>query len=230
MNKFTTTVLLVLIALLVGFFVITSLTKDPNQNNTVNNSTMDDNTETENVTDLENPKEQSNNTESIIVAPINRAGERITKKLYGTYVTPKNSPVSPESFTGFHTGLDFEVFESEANVDVEINAICNGELLRKTTATGYGGYAVQSCDIDGIVVTVVYGHLRLSSITAKIGEQLTAGKKLAVLGTGYSTETSNERKHLHLSIHTGTDINIKGYVQSKPELNAWMDPKVVLGL
>ncbi len=79
-------------------------------------------------------------------------------------------------------------------------------------------------------VTVVYGHLRLSSITVKIGDELKTGEKLGVLGTRYSTETSNERKHLHLSIHIGTSINIKGYVQNKNDLIQWMDPKKVLGL
>jgi hypothetical protein len=46
---------------------------------------------------------------------------------------------------------------------------------------------------------------------------------LAVLGTGFSTETDGERKHLHLGIHKGTAINILGYVQNSSELNNWVD-------
>lgn len=165
-----------------------------------------------------------------IVSPIGQAGSRITKKFFGTYVTPQNSPVSPEKFTGFHTGLDFETFAAEKDSDVNINVICAGKLLRKGRATGYGGYAVQSCTINGQAVTVVYGHLRASSIKPSTGAELKAGDSLAVLGTGYSTETDGERKHLHLSIHIGSGVNIKGYVQNKSELSGWMDPKIVLGL
>ncbi len=39
------------------------------------------------------------------------------------------------------------------------------------------------------LVTVVYGHLRFSSIEAEAGEELKAGETLGVLGTGYSRET-----------------------------------------
>jgi murein DD-endopeptidase MepM/ murein hydrolase activator NlpD len=164
----------------------------------------------------------------VIDYPIDSPNTRVTKKSYGTYVTPKNSPVSPEIFTGYHTGLDFETFTNEKDSDVVIKTICDGKLLRKTTATGYGGYAIQSCVINDKDVTVVYGHLRLNSIPAKVGDELKTGDTLGVLGTGYSPETSNERKHLHLSI--GTSININGYVQSKTDLVQWMDPKKVLGL
>lgn len=166
----------------------------------------------------------------VIDYPIDSPNTRVTKKSYGTYVTPKNSPVNPEIFTGYHTGLDFETFPNEKDSDVVIKTICDGKLLRKTTATGYGGYAIQSCVIGDKDVTVVYGHLRLNSIPAKVGDELKTGEKLGVLGTGYSAETSNERKHLHLSIHIGTSINIKGYVQNKNDLIQWMDPKKVLGL
>ncbi len=179
---------------------------------------------------VEEENKTSDESTSTIDYPVDSAGSRITKKSYGTYVTPKNSPVNPEIFTGYHTGLDFETFPNEKDSDVVIKTICDGKLLRKTTATGYGGYAIQSCVINDKDVTVVYGHLRLSSITAKAGDGLKTGDTLGVLGTGYSTETSNERKHLHLSIHIGTSINIKGYVQSKTDLVQWMDPKKVLDL
>jgi hypothetical protein len=136
----------------------------------------------------------------------------------------------PERFTGYHTGLDFETTAAEKTTDVQINVICSGKLLQKGYASGYGGYAVQSCTINKQAVTVVYGHLRQSNITPTINQQLTAGDHLALLGTGYSMETDGERKHLHLGIHIGTTINITGYVPSKAQLSGWLDPKVVLGL
>lgn len=156
-------------------------------------------------------------------APIDRALERVTKKPFGIYITPQNSPVQPERFSGYHTGVDFETFADEQNIDVSIYAVCDGKLLTKRTATGYGGIAVQACKLENQDVTIIYGHLRLSSISANIGDQLKAGDKLAVLGTGFSSETDGERKHLHLGIHKGTAINILGYVKNSSELGNWID-------
>jgi murein DD-endopeptidase MepM/ murein hydrolase activator NlpD len=131
--------------------------------------------------------------------------------------------VQPEKFSGFHTGVDFETFDNEQNVDVDIFAACDGKLLIKKYATGYGGVAVQSCKIDNTDITVIYGHLRLLSISSNIGSPLKAGDKIAVLGTGYSSETNGERKHLHFGIHEGTAINILGYVQRQTDLSGWLD-------
>ena len=161
--------------------------------------------------------------------PISSALERVTKKPFGIKVSPGNSPISPERFSGYHTGVDFEILPGEENIDVPIFAICSGQLVLKKQATGYGGIAVQSCQIDNQDVTIIYGHLRLSSIEAKIGDNLSAGEKIAVLGTGYSSETDGERKHLHLAIHKGTNIDLRGYVQTPTELDGWIDILKYLG-
>lgn len=158
-----------------------------------------------------------------VVPPIEPASERVLFKSFGTEVSPSDSPVQPERFRGYHTGTDFEAFDHERDSEVAVFAICNGRLLRKSTAAGYGGYAVQACRINGQDVTVVYGHLRLSSISARISDEITAGERLGVLGNGFSSETDGERKHLHLSIKKGTRIDIRGYVQNKNELDGWID-------
>lgn len=160
--------------------------------------------------------------------PLTQARERITKKHFGTYVTPQNSPVQPERFTGYHTGTDFETTPDEATANITVRVICTGPLLVKRFASGYGGVAVQSCTMSEQPVTVIYGHLKLSSITAPVGQSLEKGVSLGILGKGYSSETDGERKHLHLGIHRGTSINIKGYVSSSSELNNWIDPESVL--
>jgi len=158
-----------------------------------------------------------------LTPPISNALARITKKPFGLYVTPTNSPISPEKFTGYHTGVDFETLPDEADVDVPIYAVCSGPLRLKERASGYGGVAVQQCILANQTATIIYGHLRLASISAKAGEQLVAGQPIAVLGTGYSIETDGERKHLHLGIHQGTQINILGYVQNQTDLASWLD-------
>ena len=159
---------------------------------------------------------------AVFASPIDKPYDRATKKIIGTYVSPKNSPINPEKFTGYHTGVDFETFTSEKDSDVPIFAICTGKLIRNQFGRGYGGMTVQACEFNGTPVTVVYGHIRLSSITAKIGDALTKGEQFAVLGTGYSPETDGERKHLHLGIHKGSNVNTSGYIADKSLLSNWI--------
>lgn len=161
---------------------------------------------------------------SSFVAPLGRADERVTRKPFGIYITPANSPIQPERFSGYHTGVDFEIFPDELNEKVAIKAICTGELERKETVGGYGGVAIEGCTLDGEAVTVIYGHVALASISQWAEDALKAGETFAVLGAGQSAETDGERKHLHLGIYRGSEINIKGYVASQSELSGWVDP------
>lgn len=152
--------------------------------------------------------------------------DRVIKKPFGIFITPEDSPVSPERFRGYHTGADFEALPGEA--DVPVRTVCNGPLVYRQLVSGYGGVAVQRCTLLGQTVTVLYGHLRLSSIAQTVGETLKAGQAFAVPGTGGSTETDGERMHLHLAIHRGSAVELRGYVQKKEDLNAWIDPLTVL--
>lgn len=155
--------------------------------------------------------------------PLAKASNRVTKKSFGVYITPATSPIQPEKFSGYHTGTDFEIFPEELTIDVPVKAICSGKLLMKKSASGYGGVAVEVCILDGNPITVIYGHLKLSSIDAKINADLQVGDTLGILGADKSTETSGERKHLHLSLHKGSAINILGYVNSQSQLSSWID-------
>lgn len=175
-----------------------------------------------------NTTDQTAPTKINFIAPISNAKSRITKKTFGLKISPGHSPVSPEKFSGYHTGTDFETTADEQNIDVSITAVCAGKLLLKKYASGYGGVAVQSCIYNGQPITIIYGHLRFSSIKPNVGDTLKPGDFIAVLGTGYSAETDGERKHLHLGIHKGSSINILGYVQNLAELQNWYDPQDVI--
>lgn len=156
-------------------------------------------------------------------SPLDRAAERVTKKPFDIYITPKTSPVQPERFQGYHTGTDFEIFPEELDADVPVSAICSGKIVSKKTASGYGSVLVQACKIDNQTVTVIYGHLKLASISKNVGDDLNAGEEIGILGKAYSSETDGERKHLHLGIHKGNAVNILGYVSSKSQLSEWID-------
>lgn len=143
---------------------------------------------------------------------------RITKKMFGTYVTPENSPVQPERFTGYHTGDDVEYGDSTQ--DVPVYAIADGVVQEANTVSGYGGLLVIK-QSDGLYS--LYGHMRVSSLT-KVGKNVKKGDKVGVLGTAFSTETDGERRHLHFAIYKGDPVDIKGYVQNKGDLSSWIDP------
>ena len=162
------------------------------------------------------------------VSPLDRPTERVSKKPFGIFIEPATSPVQPERFRGYHTGVDFEVFEEERDVDVTVRAFCDGELITKRAVSGYGGVAIQSCVIDDQPVTVLYGHLKLSSITKNVGDEFTAGETLGGLGDAYSPETDGERKHLHFAIHKGGAVELRGYVSSQSALDDWLDPQLYL--
>lgn len=167
------------------------------------------------------PAEKTGNTSP---APLEKAAERITKKPFGIFINPQNSPVQPEKFRGYHTGTDFEIFPEELDSDIPVRAVCAGKLVSKRSASGYGGVAVESCEIDSQPVTIIYGHLELASISKKIGDGLATGETIGILGKNKSSETDGERKHLHLGISKGRNINLSGYVRTEKELENWIDP------
>lgn len=165
-------------------------------------------------------------TQSQYALPVANFSTGQTKKVFGTYVTPQNSPVQPEKFIGYHTGVDIEQIQN--NVDVPVYAINSGTVKVVRWVSGYGGVIIYSTQIDGQDVTILYGHIRLSSAQISAGDQVTKGEKLAVLGTGYSSETDGERKHLHFSIHRGSSIVYLGYVQNQSELSNWLNPDDII--
>ena len=159
-----------------------------------------------------------------LTVPMARADERVTKKPFGILIEPKTSPIQPERFRGYHTGVDFEIFPEERLIDVPVLAVCEGMIVEKRRATGYGGVLVTNCVVEEKQVTIVYGHLRLSSIEKNKGQSVERGEVLGVLGTGGTPETDGERKPLHLGIHLGSVVNIVGYVDSVERLSDWLDP------
>jgi murein DD-endopeptidase MepM/ murein hydrolase activator NlpD len=161
-------------------------------------------------------------------APIDQAALRVTKKPFGIFITPKNSLVSPERFSGYHTGTDFEFLENEVEPP-EFRAVCSGVVTQKRVANGYGGVLVTRCSVAEKTYSVVYGHVALGSIDKKAGDTVGAGEALGRLGKAYSSETDGERGHLHLGVYTKSEASILGYVPSKEALGAWVDACSLFG-
>ncbi len=156
-----------------------------------------------------------------LVEPVAGFKNRITKKPFGLYIDPNNSPVQPEKFTGYHTGVDVEY--GEIKEEVPVHAIAAGKIIDASTAQGYGGVVAIQHEINGQPVVAIYGHLDPAS-TPAAGKEVKAGDTVGRLGDGFTPETDGERKHLHFGLYKGTTLNIRGYVQNQSELSAWIDP------
>jgi murein DD-endopeptidase MepM/ murein hydrolase activator NlpD len=156
---------------------------------------------------------------SEIVIPIAEFEKRITKKPFGIYITPQNSPVQPERFTGYHTGVDVEY--EDVTTEVPVFAVNDGELVLAKWVSGYGGTIVLKSHIEDQEVYVLYGHLDLQSLTENV--QVEKGEPIAVLGKGQSQEKDFERKHLHFAI-IKNKLDLRGYVKEEKELSGWYNP------
>lgn len=163
------------------------------------------------------------NDKQSLMPPLLKFEERIIKKPFGLKVSPQNSPVQPENFTGYHTGIDYEIFFEEANTNVPAYALCGGKLKTKKFASGYGGVAVQDCLFEDEAVTVIYGHLLFSSIAQSEDFYFSPGDIIGELAHA-GTEAGGERKHLHIGIHKGSALDIRGYVNDEAQLSGWLDP------
>lgn len=163
-------------------------------------------------------------TRSAIYYPLSGFAGRVTKKPFGIHVTPKNSPTQPEHFSGYHTGADAETTDTEKNTDIPVYAIADGTIKVSRFAQGYGGVIIIDHLVGGKHVLALYSHVRLSASHKKVGDSVKAGEQLSVLGTGYSSETDGERKHLHFAIINGSTITLRGYVSTQAALNGWHDP------
>lgn len=162
--------------------------------------------------------------------PLPNAAHRATPLHFGLHVTadPSDNPIDPpERFSGYHAALDFEISEGEVDGDVPVFALCAGKIVYSGFAGGYGGLIIQRCTINKQAVTVLYGHLKISSL-APDGMRLKPGQSIALLGANKSHDTDQNRKHLHLGIHKGKSLDLRGYVQTEEELSGYIDPATVL--
>lgn len=154
-----------------------------------------------------------------VVEPVENFREGVLYKDYGLYVSPSNSPVEGERFTGYHTGLDIESME---DIDTSVLAVEDGVVEFRDVVDGYGGVLILSHEIDGEVYSFLYGHLDPDSMILE--DRVEKGEEIGVLGEGFSEETDGERKHLHLGVKPGVDLDARGYVASEDELLEWIDP------
>jgi len=168
--------------------------------------------------------------EPVVYHPIDNFDTGITLKPFGIYIHPSSSPVQPERFSGYHTGADIEVPEELKDIDVPVYAIADGTVELARFASGYGGVIAIQHETESQSYIAVYGHIDLESVDIPVGDTVSAGQQIAVLGEGFTAETDGERKHLHFAIKLGSTVDLAGYVSDESNLSEWMDPEVFFEL
>ena len=164
----------------------------------------------------------------VVGEPIEGFRKSVNLKPFGIYITPQNSPVDPERFTGYHTGVDVEMNEADLSRDIWIYSVAQGVVVEAREADGYGGVVAIQHTIEGQAYVAIYGHLDVASLKVIPGQNVVAGTPMGLLGEGYTDETDGERKHLHFALIPGETVDLKGYVQSEAELSKWVDPLTIL--
>ena len=165
-------------------------------------------------------------------SPLSLAHGRPTPLHFGLYVTPDpdNNPIDPpERFTGYHVGLDFEIFPGEEDEEVPVMAVCSGKVTSSGFADGYGGLVMQECTLNGEPIQVWYGHLSIPGLIAS-GTDVNVGDVIGVLGAARTHDSGGNRKHLHLGMRKGSGGQPLGYVQTEAEIEDFIDPASVLPL
>lgn len=169
-----------------------------------------------------------------VAAPVERYVENQTLKGYGVLVDDayheRHRDLFPNNgfqnqFTGIHAAVDVEFTEpSERRRDIPVRAVADGTVAYVGDVAGYGGLVIIRHTTPESV-TSLYGHVRLRGLPVRVGQRVTEGQRIAVLGDHFSAETSGARKHLHFGIHKGSAVDVAGHEQTRERLHAeWYNP------
>jgi murein DD-endopeptidase MepM/ murein hydrolase activator NlpD len=111
--------------------------------------------------------------------------------------------------SSYHEGVDFD-----AGYGTQVHAIAAG-VVTETNNPGFSALGVHVTIqhlIDGQSVTSVYGHMQTGSMHLRVGDVVTVGQVVGLVGsTGASTGA-----HLHFEIHLGsTPVNPLPWMHAK---------------
>lgn len=160
-------------------------------------------------------------TVKTVIEPIAGLRTRITKKPFGIYITPETSPVQPDRFDGYHTGVDIEY--GDVSGEVPVQAITEGIVVFSNFVPGYGGVIVIRHIIKDIDIFVLYGHIDPSTMLEN-NIVVERGRVIGFLGEGGTEETDGVRKHLHFAFLKNAELDLRGYVPLEEDLLGWYDP------
>ncbi len=105
---------------------------------------------------------------------------------------------------GMRWGTTHQGQEFAAAPKTPIYAVADGVVVRVGAASGFGIWVVIDHNIDGEIVSSVYGHMFADDVEVEQGQSVGIGQLIA--GVGYNGQTVPEGPdgaHLHLEIWTG---------------------------
>ena len=111
-----------------------------------------------------------------------------------------------------HTGIDIS-----AEIGSDVLAVAGGTVT-EVRSDHFFGRTIEVTHDGGIVS--VYSNLSNDGITVKVGDKVTAGEKLGVVGDTSLTELADE-SHLHFEIKvSGTSVNPLDYIDPDSQKNS----------
>lgn len=139
-----------------------------------------------------------------VIPPIDRDSFAIGQYYAVQWPLPVSTPISDgygyRSCAGcstFHEGIDFT-----PGSGYPIEAIADGVVVESTFAGALGQHVIVRHVIDGENVLSLYGHMQAGSNTVSVGDTITRGEVLGLVGsTGQSTGP-----HLHFGIQVGSGL------------------------
>ncbi|MFC7959127.1 peptidoglycan DD-metalloendopeptidase family protein [Rhodococcoides kroppenstedtii] len=118
----------------------------------------------------------------------------------GSFAKPmKTSDGQVTSPFGARWGTQHNGMDIAGPVGAPIYAYADGVVSKAGPASGFGNWIVLDHNIDGRLVSTVYGHMFADGVLVKVGDRVTAGQHIANEGNdGQSTGA-----HLHFEYHPG---------------------------
>ncbi|MFD8248120.1 peptidoglycan DD-metalloendopeptidase family protein [Nocardia sp. NPDC059691] len=124
-------------------------------------------------------------------------GTRVAPMKAGTYQITSGFGIRAGG--EFHRGIDFA-----AAAGTPIYAAADGVVAAAGPADGFGTWIVIDHNIDGQVISTVYGHMFDSDLRVRTGDQVAAGQQIALVGyNGQVVPSGPGGAHLHFETWPG---------------------------
>ena len=159
--------------------------------------------------------EEQKEQQPVLSFPVQNYASRRFFKTFGEFFDDR--------FYGYHVGDDVEYVDVKE--DIPVFGIADGTVQFVDWVSGYGGVMIIRHAVQDQIISAVYGHLDLASVSLRLGDPVTKNKQIAILGDHESVETDGERKHLHFALYQGDNIRLAGYETDPTQLKNWLNPQ-----
>ncbi|MGP5573361.1 peptidoglycan DD-metalloendopeptidase family protein [Corynebacterium casei] len=144
----------------------------------------------------------------------------------GEYSLPENNAMdSVTSEFGMRGGVPHQGIDVAQGEGTAIYAFADGVVAEAGSASGFGQWIVIDHQLDGDLVSTVYGHMMDGGVHVKAGDKVKAGQHIA--DEGYNGEVSPPGpggSHLHFEVWEGGRLSGGTAVNPRPWLDQAVEP------